>query len=162
MSPRSVGGERAPLPRMRPSPRPEPLWGVCLCHLRAGSPLGGGGGLPWSLHSPASSLPSLSLFEHVSGACACAGLHCILVAQGLRWPVSPMPERSAAHPPRNSEIPPPPLRRVGHTLRTHLDAAPQGMHFSWNFTPSRMRFATPNPPKGWRRCFGEMSCPPKK
>ena len=22
-----VGGERAPLPRMRPSPRPEPLWG---------------------------------------------------------------------------------------------------------------------------------------
>ena len=24
---RSVGGERAPLPRMRPSPRPQPLWG---------------------------------------------------------------------------------------------------------------------------------------
>ena len=31
----SVGGERAPLPPMRPSPRPEPLWGGCLCHLRA-------------------------------------------------------------------------------------------------------------------------------
>ena len=31
----TVGGEKAPLPRMRPSPRPEPLWGVCLCHLSA-------------------------------------------------------------------------------------------------------------------------------
>ena len=65
----TVGGERAPLPCMRPSPRPEPLWGVCLYHLsaRATMPLrwarqawalagsrlgGGGGGLPLSLHSP--------------------------------------------------------------------------------------------------------------
>ena len=27
----TVGGERAPLPRMRPSPRPEPLVCVCVC-----------------------------------------------------------------------------------------------------------------------------------
>ena len=31
----TVGGERAPLPRMRSSPRPQPLWCVCLCHLSA-------------------------------------------------------------------------------------------------------------------------------
>ena len=37
----TVGGERAPLPRMWPSPRPKPLWGVCLYHLsaRAAMPL---------------------------------------------------------------------------------------------------------------------------
>ena len=63
----TVGGERAPLPRMQPSPRPEPHWGGgCLCHLsaRAAVPLRWarqawalagsrlGGGLPLLLHSP--------------------------------------------------------------------------------------------------------------
>ena len=62
----TVGGERAPLPRMRPSPRPEPLWrgGVyvtsvparpCRCAGRAKRGRLPGltwGGLPLSLHSP--------------------------------------------------------------------------------------------------------------
>ena len=84
MSPRTgqVGGERAPLPRMWPSPRPEPLWGVCLCHLRARAavplcgapsvgacrvPWGGGGGLPLSLHSPLPAAGGLWLGWPVGG-----------------------------------------------------------------------------------------------
>ena len=56
----TVGGERDPLPHMRPSPGPEPLWGVCVyvtsvparCAFALGAPSvgagrvsrGGGGG----------------------------------------------------------------------------------------------------------------------
>ena len=62
-----VGGERAPLPRMQPSPRPEPLWGGVVmppqCPRGRAVVLGapsmgacrvspGGGGLPLSLRSP--------------------------------------------------------------------------------------------------------------
>ena len=44
--------------------------------------------------------------EHVSGTCACVGLHCVWVAQGQRWPVIPKPSAGDLRHPDGSAVVP--------------------------------------------------------